>query len=126
MEAQNIKANQATINRPEGTRILDAPVMRINLVEAIPQIRNEVAYQNGDRNAITLLHNDYQRIVLVALKDSAEMTRHSVDGAISIHVLSGRLWVETLGASFSADEGEIIAIQPRIPHYVFAEKESTF
>lgn len=126
MESQPGKFNEATYNRPEGTRTLDAPVLRINLPDYIRQIRREKAWEAGDRNAITLLHNDFQRIVLVALKQGAEMTRHAVDAALSIQVVSGRLWVQTEAQSFSVDESEIAALHPGMEHYVFAEEESVF
>ena len=120
------KFNDDTPNRPHGARVLDAPMVRINLTEYSAQIRTEAAWLNGDRNAITVLHNPHMRIVLVALKEGAEMTRHSVDAALSIHILSGRLWIEGESHSFSADEGEIVAMHPALSHYVFAEKESLF
>jgi quercetin dioxygenase-like cupin family protein len=120
------KYNEGTRNRPEGTRTLDAPILRISLPDYIVQIKNEVAWQDRDRNAITLLHNEFQRIVLIALKQGAEMVRHAVDGAISIQVLSGRLWIESDAQSFSVDEAEIAAIRPGIAHYVFAEQETVF
>ncbi len=118
------KFNEATRNRPEGTRTLDAPVLRINLPDYIRQIRSEPAWERGDRNAITVLHSPWMRIVMVALKEGAEMSRHAIDGALSIQVLNGRLWVETEAQSFSIDEEEIAALQPGLPHYVFAEEES--
>ena len=120
------KYNEGTRNRPEGTRTLDAPILRINLPDYVRQIKREVAWQDSDRNAITLLHNDAMRIVLVALKAGAEMTRHSVEAAISIQTLSGRLWVESDAQSFSLDAEEIATLQPGLPHYVFAEEESVF
>jgi quercetin dioxygenase-like cupin family protein len=118
------KYNESTLNRPEGARMLDAPIMRINLQDYVLQIKSEVAWQDSDRNAITLLHNPYMRIVLVALKEGAEMSRLAVDGALSIHLLSGRLWIESDTHSFSLDENEIITLHPRIHHYFFAEQES--
>jgi quercetin dioxygenase-like cupin family protein len=125
MEPHTEKYNEATYNRPEGTRTLNAPVVRINVPDYIRQIKDEKAWDKGDRNAITLLHNDHMRIVLVALKDGVEMS-HAIDGAISIQVLAGRLWVETEAQSFSVDEEEIAALQPGLRHYIFAEEESTF
>ena len=120
------KYNKGTRNRPEGTRTLDAPILRINLPDYVRQIKREVAWQDNDRNAITLLHNDSMRIVLVAMKAGAEMTRHAVEAAISIQTLSGRLWVESDAQSFSVDAEEIATLQPGLPHYVFAEEESVF
>jgi quercetin dioxygenase-like cupin family protein len=124
MEPHTQKSNEATYNRPEGTRTLDAPALRINLPDYIYQIKGETAWVNGDRNAITLLHNPYQRIVLVALKQGAEMNRHAIDGALCIQVFSGRLGIETEAQSFSADESEVVAIQPGLQHYIYAEEET--
>ena len=120
------KHNESTLNRPEGNRLLDAPMLRINLPEYVWQIKSEVAWQNSDRNAITVLHNEFMRIVLVALKEGAEMTRLQVDGAISIQLMNGRLWVESEPHSFSIDEGEILTLRPGISHYIYAEQESVF
>lgn len=126
MEASNEKFNRATPNRPEGTRSLNAPAMRINLPDAIRQIKNEATWNASDRNAITLLHSDYQRIVLVALKEGAELSRHATDAAQTIQVLSGRIWVETDALSFNLDESEIGSIAPQLPHYIYAEEETVF
>ncbi len=124
MESANEKFNRSTYNRPEGTRTLDAPILRINLPDYIRQIRTEAAWENGDRNAITVLHSAHMRIVLVALKEGAEMSRHAIDGALSIQVFTGRLWVETDAQSFSIDDEEIAALQPGLQHYIFAERET--
>lgn len=126
MEASNEKFNRATTNRPDGARSLDAPAMRINLPDAIRMIRNEKAWEQSDRNAITLLHSEYQRIVLVALKEGAELARHATDAAQTIQVLSGRIWVETDALSFNLDENEIGSIAPKLQHYIHAEEESVF
>lgn len=125
MEPHTEKYNEATYNRPEGTRTLDAPVVRINLPDYIRQIKDEKAWANTSRNAITVLHNDYMRIVLVALKEGVEMS-HAIDGALSIQVLDGRLWIETEAQSFSVDEEEIAALRPGLQHYIFAEEETVF
>ncbi len=124
MEAPNEKFNRSTYNRPEGDRTLDAPILRINLPDYIRQIRTEAAWENGDRNAITVLHSAHMRIVLVALKEGAEMSRHAIDGALSVQVFTGRLWVETDEQSFSVDDEEIAALQPGLQHYIFAERET--
>ena len=126
MESANEKSNRSTYNRPEGDRVLDASVLRITLPDCIRQIRSESAWENSDRNAITLLHSAHMRIVLVALKEGAQMNRHATDGALSVQVLQGRLWLETDAQSFSIDEEEIAALQPGLPHHVFAEQETLF
>jgi len=126
MEASNEKFNRATPNRPEGTRSLDAPALRINLPDAIRQIKSEATWNASDRNAITLLHSDYQRIVLVAMKEGAELSSHATAAAQTIQVISGRIWIETDALSFNLDESEIGSIAPALKHYLYAEEESVF
>lgn len=125
MEPHTEKYNEATYNRPEGTRTLDAPVVRFSLPEYVRRILDEKAWQNTSRNAITLLHNGYMRIVLVAIKGGQEMC-HAIDGALSIQVLAGRVNLETEEESFSMDEGDMAALQPGVKHYLYAEEQAVF
>ena len=120
-----IKQNNATNNRPEGDRVLDASLVRMNLPESIAQLKSESAWLNGDRNAVTLLHNDQLRIVLIALHQHAEMPPHTLEGVSYIQVIEGRIWIETLEQSLSLDAGEGLAIAAGMPRSYFAEKEST-
>lgn len=119
-----IRKNNATHNRPEGDRILDAPLVRMNFAESINQLKSETAWQNSDRNALTLLHNDQLRIVLIALKQHAEMSPYNIDGASFLQVIDGRIWVETLERSLSLDAGEALAFAPGMPRSCFAEEEA--
>ena len=119
-----IQQNDSTINRPEGERVLNAPLVHIDMGKFYRQIRNEPAWEKSERNAITLLHNDRLRIVLIALKAEGEIPTHSVDGPCSIQVWEGRIWVETEEQSISVAAGEAIAIEAQVPHIVYAEEES--
>ncbi|MEO6832838.1 MAG: hypothetical protein ABI378_10120 [Chitinophagaceae bacterium] len=126
METSSLKHNKATQNRPDGARILDAPTLRLNIRDAIGTILSEKAWLEGDRNAITLLHSNTQRIVLVVIREGSELVHKAMEAALSVQLLRGRLWIETEEQSFSLDEEEIAAIQPRLHHYIFAEEESVF
>jgi len=119
-----IRKNNATNNRPEGDRILNAPLVRMNFAESISQLKSEAAWQNGDRNAVTLLHNDQLRIVLITLKQHAEMSPHNIEGASFLQIIYGRVWVETLERSLSLDTGEGLAFAPGMPRSLFAEEET--
>ena len=48
------KRNEATLNRPEGDRVLDAPYVFVNIPEFIRQLKSEEAWQKNDRNGITV------------------------------------------------------------------------
>ncbi|MBL0309672.1 MAG: hypothetical protein IPP77_08350 [Bacteroidetes bacterium] len=66
-----IKKNAATELRPEGARIIDAPLVSICIPEFIKQLKAEVTWRTGDRNAITVFKTNGLRIVLIALHEEA-------------------------------------------------------
>src|SRR5690606_4157723 len=81
-----IKYNEATPLRPEGDRLLDAQMVLMDLAEFQKQIKDEKAWKEGDRNAITLFKSDGMRVVLIALHAGSEMKTHTAPGIISVQV----------------------------------------
>ena len=49
------KYNESTLQRPEGDRAVDAPLVDIDLPMFIKQIKEETTWKESDRNAITVL-----------------------------------------------------------------------
>jgi quercetin dioxygenase-like cupin family protein len=120
------KLNEATTQRPEGDRIVDAALVRIDLPLFNKQIRNEKTWNDSDRNAITVFKTNGLRIILIALHKDAEMTEHKADGIISIQVLDGQILFSTQEQSVELDSGQMLALHERIPHSVKAIKETIF
>lgn len=126
---QNImenKSNDATPQRPEGDRILNAPLVEMNLEEVIKQIKSETTWADSDRNSVTLFKSDSMRIVLIGLHENAELKPHKANGVISVQVIEGKI-------EFTADEQityleqrQMIALQENIIHSVKALTESFF
>lgn len=48
------KSNDATPQRPDGERILNAPLVKMNLYEFIEQIKNETTWKDSNRNSVTI------------------------------------------------------------------------
>lgn len=120
------KSNQATEARPEGDRLLDAQLVDIDLNSFRKQIKEEQAWKDGDRNAITLFKSDGIRLVLIALHVGAEMKTHIAPGIISVQVLEGEITFGTELKTTKLTEGQMITLHKGVPHSVFANKESTF
>ena len=121
-----IKYNQATAQRPEGDRSLDAALVSIDLPAFVKQIREESTWKESDRNAITVFKTNGLRIVLIALHKGAEMARHIADGIISVEVLEGQMQFNTEWRSVELCKGQMLALHERIPHSVLALKETIF
>ena len=120
------KFNDATKQRPQGERIMDAALVTIDLSSFTKQIREKKAWKDSDRNAITVFKTDGMRIVLIALHKDAEMKKHTADGLISIQVLEGQSLFTTEEQSAELGQGEMLALHENVPHSVLAKKETIF
>ena len=122
----NEKFNEATKQRPQGERTLDASQVTIDLNHFTKQIKNEKAWKDSDRNAITVFKTNGMRIVLIALQKDAEMAKHTADGMISVQVLEGQMLFTTNEQSVELGKGEMLALHENIPHSVLAKEETIF
>ena len=120
------KSNDSTPTRPEGARLLDAPLVPIDLTQYTQQIRSEQAWEKTDRNAITVYKSQGLNIVLIALHKDAEMKKHSAAGIISLQVLEGLILFTTDDESRELGKGQMLALHEKIPHSVMALEESVF
>ena len=120
------KYNEATTQRPQGDRTVDAPLVSIDLGSFIEQIRNEKTWEDSDRNAITVFKTNGMRIVLIALHKNAELARHTVNGIISVQVLEGQMIFTTDQQSVELSKGQLLTLHQGIPHSIVAIVETVF
>jgi len=120
------KFNESTVHRPDGERVIDAPLVSIDLPLYMSQIREETSWKERKRNAITVFKTNGLRIVLIALHEGSEMARHTADGIISVQVLEGKILFNTDQQSVELDKGRMLALHERIPHSVKAIQETIF
>ena len=119
------KNNEATPQRIKD-HILDAQLVSINLPLFIEQIKQEPTWKDSDRNAITVFKTSGLRIVLIALHEGAEMTKHTANGHISVQVLEGQIKFTTDLQSVELSKGQMLALHEGIPHSVLAIEETVF
>jgi len=120
------RSNEATSQRPEGDRIIDATMVSINLPLFIEQIKTEKAWKDSDRNAITVFKTKGLCILLIALHKGAEMTKHTAAGMISVQVLEGQIQFTTDDQSAELHKGQMLALHEGIAHRVLAMEETIF
>lgn len=121
-----IRQNESTELRPDGDRLLDAPLVNIDLKEYLSTIKSETAWKEKDRNAMTVYKTPGMRIVLIALHKEAELIRHKAEGIISVQVLDGEIKFGTDDAEVVLQSGQMIALHKGLYHSVKAIKESVF
>ena len=121
-----IKRNESTELRPEGDRLIDAPLVNMDIPQFIKQIKSEATWENSDRNAITIYKTNGMRIVLIALHEDAVMQKHTAEGILSIQLLEGEIAFITDEQSVVIIKGQMVALHKGLPHTVRAIKESVF
>ncbi|MGI8635870.1 MAG: cupin domain-containing protein [Segetibacter sp.] len=120
------KSNDATPQRPEGDRLLNAELVEMDLNHFIDQVRNESTWKESDRNSITIFKSDTMRIVLLGLHKGAELKTHTANGIISVQVLEGKLNFIAEPQTATLQKGQMIVLHEKIPHSVTALEESFF
>jgi quercetin dioxygenase-like cupin family protein len=122
----DVKYNKSTELRPEGGRLMDAPVVPIDIPDFLNQIKNEPAWQDSDRNAMAVYKTYGMRIVLIALHKDSVMEKHTTNGVVSVQVLDGEIKFDTEGKSYNLKKGQLITLHRNIAHTVSATEESVF
>ena len=120
------KSNEATPQRPEGDRVLDASLVTMDLNHLIEQVRKESPWKESDRNSITIFKSDNMRVVLIGLHEGAELKTHTANGIISVQVLEGHIKFTTEQNTVELQKGQMLALHKKIPHGVVALKETFF
>jgi quercetin dioxygenase-like cupin family protein len=120
------KYNEATINRPEGDRPVDASVVLIDIPDFIRQLKKEKAWDENDRNAITVFKSDKMRIILIAMHKKAEMTTGHPENIFSLQVIDGKVKLHSNEKIIEVGKEKLFVLHANIPYKIEALKKSIF
>ena len=120
------KYNDPTDSRPNGSHLIDASLIGIDIREYINQLKEEDAWLKNDRNAITLFKTENMRIVLAAFHKNAAMPGNTTNGTISIQVLEGNIKINSGLGQVELHEKQMGTLHGDIPYSVIAIEESVF
>lgn len=118
--------NDPTDLRPEGKRLLDAPLVEIDLKKFAAQLKDEKTWKTSDRNAITVFKTPGMSVVLVALHKGAVMQKHRAKGIISVQVLEGHIRFGTDDQTTDLPEGTMVTLHKDVEHSVTALEPAVF
>lgn len=121
-----IKRNEATLNRPEGDRVLNAPYVFIDTPSFIDLVKQEKAWEKNDRNGITVFKSGNLTIVVTALQAGAEIKENAIDGLFTIQVLRGEARVTTPDGDIHLTAGHLLTFHPGVRHSVIAITDVVF
>ncbi len=121
----DIKRNDATLNRPEGNRVIDAPYVFMDIPVFTDQLKREKSWDKNDRNGITVFKSEKMTMVVTMLKAGAEVKRNSDYGYLTLQVLKGELSITTPDDQLSIMENQAIAFHPNVVHSFVAVTDTT-
>ena len=121
----DIKRNDATLNRTDGNRIIDAPYVFMDIPVFIDQLKREKSWDKNDRNGITVFKSEKMTMVVTMLKTGAEVKRNSDYGYLTLQVLKGEISVNTSDEAFHLKESQAIAFHPNVIYSFKATMDTT-
>jgi len=106
----SIKINDATPNRPEGHRVVDAPAVQVNFNKCVQQLKNEKAWATADRNAITVFKTPGVTVVISALHKGASISDLQVDGLLILQVMEGTISIAYDGSDAMLTDKQMLVL----------------
>jgi quercetin dioxygenase-like cupin family protein len=107
-------------SRPGSERSLSEPVRGFDLNEELARLREEEAWREGRRNAITLHKGGGLSVVLLAMRAGGSLEEHSAPGPISLVVREGRIRFTAEGEAIEAGPETVLTCDAKVRHSVEA------
>ncbi|TCJ19991.1 cupin domain-containing protein [Rubrobacter taiwanensis] len=95
---------------------MSAPVQSFRLDEAVSRLREEKAWREGRRNAITLRKGQGMNVVLLVMRAGDKLEEHAAPGPISISVREGRVRFMTSEETLEAGPEMLITCESGVRH----------
>ena len=87
------------------------------------ELKNLVAYQEGQVVSKTLVQNDYVSVTLFSFDKGEEISTHASGGDAMVTVLEGTGKFTISGDVFILKEGETIIMPKDVPHAVYGQEK---
>jgi quercetin dioxygenase-like cupin family protein len=109
---------------PRVREALHGPLQSFDLGTEVARLREEKAWQEGRRNAITLRKGEGLNVVLLVMKEGDRLDEHSAPGPITLSVHEGRIRFSAADEDVEAEAGTVLACDARVRHSVEALGEA--
>src|SRR5215212_6319776 len=103
---------------PESKRPLHGPLQSFNLAVEVTHLREEKAWQDGGRNAITLRKGEGLNVVVLVMKEGDRLEEHSAPGPMTLSVHEGRIRFSAADEEVEAGAGALLACDAGARHSV--------
>jgi quercetin dioxygenase-like cupin family protein len=98
------------------THQISGQMLRFRLPAEADALREQAMMSKVGRAGKTLVKDGPLRITQVALRRGTPLQSHHVEGAVSVHILRGRLRLTTAGGDVDLAPGELAALDAGVVH----------
>ena len=105
---------------PESERPLHGPVQKFDLEAEVGRLREEGAWQRGQRNSITLRKGEDMNVVLLVMKAGDRLEEHTAPGSSSLSVREGRIRFMVAEEVAEAGSDTLLTCDAGVRHKVVA------
>jgi len=88
--------------------------------------KNEKAWQEGDRNGITVFKNEDISVVITMLEKNAKLEEVQMKAYASLYILKGKINMQAGEDQKQAEAGDLMIFHPCIIYSIEAIEESSF
>jgi quercetin dioxygenase-like cupin family protein len=97
---------------------------RLDLGEAIAQLRSEARTSPDGHRQVALLREGPFSLVLLSFDPGAEIKEHHAEGLVSMQILGGSVRVRTPFSFHELGTGQILLLKAGVPHSISASTAS--
>ena len=105
---------------PGSERPLHAPLQRFDLGTEVGRLKEEGAWQRGQRNSITLRKGEGMKVVLLVMRSGDRLEEHAAPGPLSLSVREGRVRFVTGEEVVEAESDTLLTCDAGVRHTVVA------
>ena len=111
---------------PGSERPLHGPLQRFDLEAEVGRLREEGAWQRGQRNSITLRKGEGMNVVLLVMKAGDRLDEHAAPGSFSLSVREGRIRFEAAEEVVEAGPEALLTCDTGVRHTVVALSDTVY
>ena len=110
--------------RPHPSTRFAGPVVSLDLPDLASALRSEPHPARDGHRQAGLVHRGPLRMLLFTFESGGRLPEHRAPGQVVIHCLGGELAVEAGATRHRLSSGEVVVLEPDVPHSVEALADS--
>ena len=107
-------------------RGIDSPALGFSIDDEVKRLKAEPEWVSGRENGITLAKYPHMRAVLVVLKRGTSLREHTVEGPMSLYLISGKLDLLAGKVRHTVNRKGLFTLRTTVPFDIRSVTDATF